>query len=490
MSLETSRLRITGVNLVNGAYELQTERQTTMDNILFIPGLAPRPFPFFDNAENKFEPPDDWVPTLPCDFFRSRSGELTHDMDFTQYTTGYTEIFVNFTTGSDSTGDGSVGNPYKTIAKVLIDIESGSAGQYLITVTSDAVFFRDEGWRSTALTFANKSVTIRPQNASNKVILTNAQRGLSWTAEDNVFRTTRSATNAVYDLRVLDSNGLPIPYENVTTLVACKDTANTWYTDGTLVYVNTFDGLTPTGQVLVCISNTFTADLSGNSKLHFDRVHMYASGLHGCFIRGNISATEGEFCAKDCAFVGGILTKATGDQGNALRPLNLKNTFLFNCIAAYARRDGIGAAYENITVADRRDCLLLEFKTKSYSNGLISAANSNNATSCHDAASCLRLGGDYNLSKGPVTVDVNGCYSILIDCNSANSTNGDAAYEFYNLTNPGTYEAKCILVNCTTNGETLGSPQLFLSDGNVDATLYRRNLPNLKTGSAVPVFIP
>jgi hypothetical protein len=61
MTLETSRLRITGVtggplritgaSLVNGAYELataggadyelQTERQTTMDNILFIPGLRP-----------------------------------------------------------------------------------------------------------------------------------------------------------------------------------------------------------------------------------------------------------------------------------------------------------------------------------------------------------------------------------------------------------------------------------------------------------------
>jgi hypothetical protein len=39
MSLETSRLRFTGVNVVNGAYELQTERQTTMNNILFIPGL-------------------------------------------------------------------------------------------------------------------------------------------------------------------------------------------------------------------------------------------------------------------------------------------------------------------------------------------------------------------------------------------------------------------------------------------------------------------
>jgi hypothetical protein len=60
MTLETSRLRITGVtggplritgaSLVNGAYELataggadyelQTERQTIMDNILFIPGIA------------------------------------------------------------------------------------------------------------------------------------------------------------------------------------------------------------------------------------------------------------------------------------------------------------------------------------------------------------------------------------------------------------------------------------------------------------------
>ena len=50
MSLETSRLRITSVNLGNGAYELQTERQTISSEILFIPGLAggfpPLPLPF------------------------------------------------------------------------------------------------------------------------------------------------------------------------------------------------------------------------------------------------------------------------------------------------------------------------------------------------------------------------------------------------------------------------------------------------------------
>jgi len=43
MSLETSRLRFTGVNVVNGAYELQTERQVMLDNILFVPGISAIP---------------------------------------------------------------------------------------------------------------------------------------------------------------------------------------------------------------------------------------------------------------------------------------------------------------------------------------------------------------------------------------------------------------------------------------------------------------
>jgi len=40
MSLQYDRLRFTGVNVVNGAYELQTERQVMLDNVLFIPGIG------------------------------------------------------------------------------------------------------------------------------------------------------------------------------------------------------------------------------------------------------------------------------------------------------------------------------------------------------------------------------------------------------------------------------------------------------------------
>jgi hypothetical protein len=84
MSLETSRLRITGVTggplritgatLVNGAYELataggadyelQTERQTTMDNILFIPGIANPVSEINQLLFGQGQPGGSWIPTL------------------------------------------------------------------------------------------------------------------------------------------------------------------------------------------------------------------------------------------------------------------------------------------------------------------------------------------------------------------------------------------------------------------------------------------
>jgi hypothetical protein len=50
MSLETSRLRITGSNIVNGVYELETERQTITQPIRFVPGLK-KPFNMVDAAD-------------------------------------------------------------------------------------------------------------------------------------------------------------------------------------------------------------------------------------------------------------------------------------------------------------------------------------------------------------------------------------------------------------------------------------------------------
>ena len=67
-------LRITGASLVNGAYELataggadyelQTERQTTMDNILFIPGIANPVAEIRQLLFGQGQPGGSWIPSL------------------------------------------------------------------------------------------------------------------------------------------------------------------------------------------------------------------------------------------------------------------------------------------------------------------------------------------------------------------------------------------------------------------------------------------
>jgi hypothetical protein len=76
-------LRITGTSLVNGAYELataggadyelQTERQTTMDNILFIPGIANPVSEIRQLLFGAGQPGGSWIPTLSAAMIAANS---------------------------------------------------------------------------------------------------------------------------------------------------------------------------------------------------------------------------------------------------------------------------------------------------------------------------------------------------------------------------------------------------------------------------------
>ena len=112
--METSRLRITGVtggplritgaSLVNGAYELataggadyelQTERQVMLDNILFIPGIAYS----FRSALRDLAP---YSPRLAANFMDPAGSLYTDASRTTQVTTLGNRIrsFTNFVTG-------------------------------------------------------------------------------------------------------------------------------------------------------------------------------------------------------------------------------------------------------------------------------------------------------------------------------------------------------------------------------------------------------
>jgi hypothetical protein len=73
MSLTWRRSRITGAGLVAAQYDLTLERQTTMDNILFIPGIANPVSEIRQLLFGQGQPGGSWIPTLSAAMIAANS---------------------------------------------------------------------------------------------------------------------------------------------------------------------------------------------------------------------------------------------------------------------------------------------------------------------------------------------------------------------------------------------------------------------------------
>jgi hypothetical protein len=378
-----------------------------------------------------FEQPSDFTPVLPCNFYRDASGDIQHDMAFTGYIGG-TEIYVNQVTGNDSTGDGTSGAPYKTLTKAFNVVAAGASGSYQIIVKSDTIFTRDE--MIGTITLTDKIVSLRPDNTSGRIIATCQQTGLSFSADDNTWKATRSNCYTIFDRINVDSEGKYTPYVCKATLAECKATAKSWYTDNTYIWINNDSESAPTvDDTCINVSAITPAiTLAGTSKLYFKNLDMYiGSSLAGLQLIGTIATGEaaGEAVFDNCGFFGGNLRVDQVDYANAFYSQNVKLVYMFNCIGAYAKRDGLGYHFANVDADKRRNCFILEYNCKGYSNGHLMTTNMDNATTCHEGVNILRIGTQGDGKDIPLA-DVGGCYSICIDCYMANAGISSGTYYF------------------------------------------------------------
>jgi hypothetical protein len=371
-------------------------------------------------AENVGKPigtlvmPSGFTPTLPCNFVRGSNGEITHDMDFAPYRTG-TTLWFHQVTGSDASGNGSELTPYKSIGKCF-DIAIAGVGDYVIRTNDTNYVNRFYGALNGAKTITEKRISVI--GGSTNMILGTLAEALTWTADGaNTWKATRSAVYAVFDRVNLDSNGIPTPLTVVSSVENCQATVNSWYTDGTTVWVRTSDGNTPTINTIgvgLGVQN-FPVTLKEGATLYFENVDIIG-GTSGDLITINADANvQGTFIAKNCKFVGGQL-RISGATGNVLSINDVKNTYLFDCIFAHGSRDGVNYHFLNIPSGNRRECFVMEFNVKSYSHGKYDSNANNNATSAHEGCTILRIHCEGFNTNGPVVADVNGCYSIMFNC--------------------------------------------------------------------------
>jgi hypothetical protein len=288
---------------------------------------------------------------------------------------------------------------------------------------------------------------------------------LTWTADGTAWKTSRSNSYNVFDISNRDLYSFGIPLNWVSTAALCQSTANSWFTDGTNVWVHTFDNRQPDANLLVAIEVANVWFNISNGELYIKGFDFYSghpggsTGAYkgGVFIQGNTSSIA---VFNDCCFVGGMGRNITNYGvecvANGLAIQDVGKSYSFNCKAGYTYRDGFNYHYNDSGVPDKRVYLAFEYNCMGYNVGRYAygaAGGINNITTCHNGACALRVGCYGHYAQGPLCADVDDCYSVLYDCSYRDSLNGTdpscAAYQFNNV--QGTI-GKAVLINCEGYG--------------------------------------
>ena len=396
----------------------------------------------------KIELPDDFFNNIDFEICRGRDGVIKHDADINKYFNGATNIYLAGATGSDTSisGGRDEQTPLRSLTKVFELCESAVEDSFVINITTE-VLPRNYSLPNVSETQLSKSYLIKHKEGK-RVYMGSLELNLVYAPEDNVFKTNRSNVAAVFDKKKLCCDGSPRPYKKATTLNECKNTTGSWFNNGNELYINTLDGSTPNGDILVSLNvSAFVVRLTRNNKLALDNICLtYRNASVGSVVvRGN---NTGHFIANNCVFTGSA-------YGNAYYTQSCQYTWLFNCVARDSLRDGFN--YHN--TVDGKNSFVFEYNCTAYDCGITDTNGNNNATTCHDGMNILRIGSKGRNTKGPVLADIQGCYSINYDCVMHDSTlgGGDTATAFF-FSNDGVADkGKYYLFNCSGGGKNTKS---------------------------------
>lgn len=399
----------------------------------------------------KLKMPDGFV-AVPFNLIRKNDGKIYHDLDFTQYKNGE-EVFIS-NTGSNTTGDGTRAKPYLDMYYAIEQIALKSGTKYVIKCLSTYV---NKGTRNR--TIDGKTIAIVPDVPGTKIYISNHAVGLSWVQEGTAWKATRSGVYSVYDFRYKDVYGVPLPLTNKATLAECKAEVGTWYTDNVLVYINSWDGTVPNDvdYAINYTQTTFEPTLLNGAKLYMeDIILIHGASNYGAIISASVTGGVGcEFVANKCVFTGGDLRTTHANSVNALSVVNVKTAMLFDCIAAYGGEDGFNYHYSSVISAERRNVLAVEYGCISYGHGKFVSSYTSNCSTAHEGINTLRVNGLYFETMGPVVNDANGCFAVLIDCNSQDSLAPQQIQRsaFRGDNDGAAVKGKLYLINCNGGGK-------------------------------------
>lgn len=393
---------------------------------------------------------------LGFNLFRDLDGKINHDFSFDALKTGYPNVYISYRNGGDTNDGLTEGTAVKTIEQAMTIANS------LEDNTVNIVFLEKIHQRTASLvTTLSKNINFLSSQDGGTFISTSYSPEIyAWTLENGVYRTSRSATFTIFDTKFKDFRGLPKELKKVSTLAECQSRRGSWYTDGTIVYVNRLDGSNPTsdyGLALMMPINVAIVINANGKRVYVDNVHFA--------LRSNTTTTTSLTINGD-ADTDIIINKSSFKYAKnmGLAVTNFRNIFVFNSVAEYCGGDGFN--YHGDV-----NCKVFEYYCYSHHHGVDGTAVNINATTAHDGMSIVRVGCIGHDTKGPVLADVNGCKSISIDCimhTSLRSADGTKAAFYFDRAGTNPPEGYAYVINSQGGGTDTFA---INSDGKVDTYL-------------------
>lgn len=389
----------------------------------------------------ELELPNDF-PSLPFKLLAIDENTVEHDFDINEYKKGAGKVYVDFTQSNINLDGLTPQTPKKHLDRALTVAES-LPQETVIVYLMNRYSYREYLGISTELRMT-KNIIFAPYG-NERAYLGNFNSPLSWSSDGTAYYAARSAVEKVLDLSMIYKGTEPLPYKKVDSVNEVKSEQGTWYTDGTNVWIRRYEDKVPDENMMVMVRVAPPSfDISGK-KLIFDRVSFFWSqaGADSLRVRGD---ADSELVLYKSSFA--------HSSANGLSTTKVGRVYNVESKAYGNATDGFNY-HGTVPMVQNPYELVYEYKTESFDNGT-NGLDNNNASTAHEGINILRVNTLTYDTEGPIVADVNGCYSILINCISHSSRRNvssrlKSAFFFNNTSavKPG----KAILINCGGGGK-------------------------------------
>ena len=354
-----------------------------------------------------------YVPQTGCQATTSKTPEQLFDTYSTARSAPGATFYVA-TNGSDSNNGLTSGTPFLTMSKAITAANTAAVPSKIYVAAGTYP-------RSSAPNFG----TVYPAVdiawiASGNVIVGSFDQYTAPSADatyTNTYSWALASVDRVIDLLNLDQYGRYQNLLNVSSAPICNRTPNSWYTNGTTLYINRGDGAAVTNAntrvyratVNVFMMNANVNQYFGDDGLTYSGFNFEGGQYGGLATTSIVSGGVGRkiLVAKGSSFcyAGGVLS--TAGRGVALDSFNGAAWF-FNCAADRNFTDGFNAH----NTYSATNCVMVTVNCSAHGNGE-NPAQSNNGWTSHENVTGVDIAGYYRGNHGGTCRSINSSTSLF-----------------------------------------------------------------------------